>query len=125
MACGRMSSPLGLPPAPSLDSSAELKPRSGGGVSLGVAVVLLVLSGIGFFLASTFDLLLAGGSSGESFAIVAVGWVLTLALWISGIVLTVVRHRRKRGSWLPALLAGGLMGAVQIGTWSIALELSR
>jgi len=87
--------------------------------------VLIVLSGIGFLLASTFDLLLAGGSSGESFAIVAVGWLLTLALWISGVVLTVVQHRRKRLDWLPAFLAGGLMAVVQIGTWSLALTLSR
>ena len=90
--------------------------------------MLLVLSGLGFLLASAFDLLLVGGSeaaaNGSLFVTIA-GWLLTLALWISGIVLTVTLHRRRSHSWLPALLAGMLMGAVQIGTWSITLELSR
>jgi len=113
-----------LPAAPLFDPSEEPKPRSGGGVSLGIAVVLLVLSGIGFLLASAFDLLIAGGST-AALTIVAVGWLLTLALWAGGIVFTVILHRRRSHSWLPALLAGVLMGAAQIGTWSIALELSR
>lgn len=119
---------MSLPPAPPLDPIADAEPRSDGGASLGVAIVLLVLSGLGFLLASTFDLLLIGGSEAAangSLFITILGWFLTLALWVSGIVFTVILHRRRSHSWLPALLAGVLMGAAQIGTWSIALELAR
>ena len=121
-------SPMSLPSAPPFDPTADPRPRSGGGASLGVAVVLLVLSGLGFLLASAFDLLLVGGSeaaaNGSLFVTIA-GWLLTLALWVSGIVFTVILHRRRSHSWLPAFLAGILMGAAQIGTWSLALHLAR
>jgi len=117
-----------LPTAPVLGPADEVVRRSRGGWPLGVAVSLLVISGIGFLCASAFDLLLVGGAgpglSGSRVAVGA-GWLITLALWVGAIVLVVRRHRRRRRPWVPALWVGALMAAVQIGGWALALELAR
>ncbi|MCJ0700506.1 hypothetical protein FRIG_05075 [Frigoribacterium faeni] len=117
-----------LPTAPALGPADEVVRSSRSGWPLGVAVSLLVISGIGFLCASALDLLLVGSSdpglSGSRVA-VGTGWFVTLALWVGAIVLVVRRQRRKRRPWVPALWAGALMAAVQMGGWALALELAR
>jgi len=118
---------MSLPPAPPVDSMSLVRPPRGGGWALGTAVSMLVLSGVAFLCASTLDLVLFGGFGpglDGPRAVVATGWVITLAAWVGAIVLVVRRQRRRYRPWVPALWLGVLMGAIQIGSWVLALDLA-